>query len=248
MMINVRDLKPSEWSKRGEEKRKIILEWLCLFHYSNQSVLMQLLGLNHRNNSAYFKRLTNQQLIVSVDLPTLKKPAFMLHRNSLALLGYFPHVAGYSFEPRRISASLSRHHIAVQRTVLNRMHNYDSVTPERLMRERGKKIPDALLIKGEIITALEVELSYKSKSKIFLAFTDHARAFRDKKYQFIEYVFVDATMRDYYFSIFNEERWPVFRLNSAKNKYVEDKEMFSPASLPGFKESMKFVVEDVLHD
>jgi hypothetical protein len=172
----------------------------------------------------------------------------MLNANSVSLLGSFPDAGTYSTDERRVSASLARHHLAVQRAVLNRQIQWDKVIPERLMKERGKKIPDAVLIKGDKKTALEVELTQKTRSKIFLAFTDHARAFRDGGYHAIEYVFDDAQMCKTYQTIFDEERWPVFRYSKEKKRYVEEKEMFSPSSLPGFKEAMKFTVERLMYD
>lgn len=242
------DWLPQNKRERGEEKKKIIFEWICIFHYSNQAILMELLGLKHPNNSAYFKKLDDAELIQRLTLPTLRNQIFMLSRNSLSLLTGFEYAAQYSTDPRRVSASLARHNLSVQRAILSRRRLWDTVIPERLLKERGKKVPDAILILGNIRTALEIELTLKTKNKIYLAFTDHARAFRDGVYNKVIYVFNDERTRNTYQSVFDEEAWPVFRFNQAKKRYVEDAEKFNPKLLPGFKESVSFEVEKLLHD
>lgn len=242
------DWLPQNKRERGEEKKKIIFEWICLFHYSNQSILMELLGLKHPNNSTYFKKLDDAGLLQRLTLPTLRNQVFLLSRNSLSLLTGYQYSGQYSTDPRRVSASLARHNLAVQRAIITRRHLWTEVIPERLLKERGKKVPDAILIKDGIKTALEIELTLKTKNKIYLAFTDHARAYRDGIYKHVVYVFDDVRMRDTYQAIFDEESWPVFRFNQAKKRYVEDTEKFNPKLLPGFRESVRFEVEKLLHD
>ena len=242
------DWVPQNKRERGEEKKKIIFEWICIFQYSNQAILMELLGLKHPNNSAYFKKLDDSELLQRLTLPTLRNQIFMLSRNSLSLLTGFEYAGQYSTDPRRVSASLARHNLAVQRSILSRRALWDSVIPERLLKERGKKVPDAILIKDNIKTALEIELTLKTKNKIYLAFTDHARAYRDGLYNKVIYVFDNQRVRDTYQAVFDEEAWPVFRFSQAKKRYVEDAEKFNPKLLPGFKESVSFEVEKLLHD
>jgi len=242
------NIDPKDWKKRGEQKRKIIFDWLCTFHYSNVHIMMQLLGLKQGTNNKYFKRLVDDELLIKLDLPTLRKPVYLLHKNALSLLGSDPRVVNYSVDYRRISASLARHHIATQQAIVNRKHEYRKITPERFMKVKGVKVPDALLKSDEKILALETELSYKQTKRIYMAFADHARSFRDKKYSNIEYVFEDETMRDYYQKLFNEPHWPVYRYNKTKRKYELDDNKFSPSSLDGFVDAMKFTTEKLIYE
>ncbi|WKB50500.1 hypothetical protein [Eleftheria terrae] len=233
---------------RGEEKLRAVLLWICRFHYSNAAVMMQLLGLKHFTNVTYFSRLVSKGLLKRIEIPTLRRPVYMLTPAGLSTLEGVPEAAYYHVDERRIAASLARHSLAVQRAVLNRRSSWDRVVPERLLKERGKKIPDAVLMSGEAKTALEVELTYKTRTKIYLAFTDHARAIRDGAYAKVEYVFVDPVMRDSYRSAFEEELWPVYRWNEKTRRYDRDREMFRPDSLKGLKEAVTFTVEDLPHD
>ena len=209
---------------------------------------MELLGLAHFTNSNYFKRLVDKGLLKRVDIPTLRRPVLMLTSTGLSLLEGMPEAALYHLDDRRIAASLARHSLAVQRAVIRRRSTWDSVVSERLMRERGKKIPDALLVGQAGETALEVELTYKTALKIYLGYADHARALRDKRYSRVEYVFADRAMCGYYQRLFDEKQWPVYRWNEKTRHYDKEKGSFPPDSLPGLRESVTFTVEELPHD
>lgn len=239
---------PADPRERGIQKLDLVLRWLCLFHYSNVAVLMDLLGLKHFTNSSYFKRLADRNLVKRVDVESLRRPVYMLTATGLAILEGVPEVAQYHLDDRRIAPSLARHTLAVQRAVLRRRSEWVSVIPERLIRQRGKKVPDAILRGVNFATALEVELTYKTRMKIYLGFVDHARALRDKKYERVVYVFKDKVMRDAYQRDFDERKWPVYRWNEKSRHYDLDKEMFMPDSFSGLRESISFVVEDLSND
>ena len=209
---------------------------------------MQLLGLEHFTNSAYFKRLVDKGLLKRVEVPTLRRPVLMLTSNGLSMLEGVPEAAQYHLDDRRIAASLARHSLAVQRAVLARRAAWTHVVPERLIRERGKKVPDALMVGPEGTTALEIELTYKTTMKVYLGLADHARALRDGRYQRVEYIFADAVMRAHYQRMFDEKKWPVYRWNEKTRHYDLDKEMFVPDRMTGLRDSVTFTVEELPHD
>jgi hypothetical protein len=249
--INVHD--------RAREKTEIILNWLVKFHYSNAAILMTLLGLHHPANLAYFRKLVEKGLLKSVDISTVKRPVLMLSAAGLSMLENNPLTTQYNYDDRRIAASLTRHHLAVQVAVLKRRDQWESVIPERLIRAVGKKMPDSLLVKEDIRTALEIELNYKSKQQIYLGFIDHVRAIRDNKYARVEYIFTDKTMRDYYQRMFEEAEWPIYRWDVRTKRYKKetyfdaDKSDFLPQvfaleSIPGIREMFVFTVEELRYE
>ena len=239
---------PENTRERGEEKLRLLLDWMCRFHYSNVALLMQLLGLNHPSNRVYFQRLIAKEFIKRVDLPTLRRPVLMLTASGLSLLEGVPETAEYNVDERRITASLARHGLAVQRAVLNRRGDWNTVIPQRLMRQRGRKVPDAMLEKDGLRTALEVELTYKTRLKIYVALADHARAIRDSRYERVEYVFTNPAMCQSYKGLFDEKRWPVYRWNERTRHYDKDEEMFLADSFAGLREAVTFTVEELPRD
>ncbi|RZI40350.1 hypothetical protein EGT07_23700 [Herbaspirillum sp. HC18] len=244
---------------RAREKTEIVFDWLVRFHYSNAAILMQLLGLNHAANLAYFRKLVSKGLLKSVDVSTVRKPVLMLSAAGLSMLENNPLASRYNWDERRIAASLTRHHLAVQVAVLNRREKWDAATPERLIKEVGRKIPDAVIAKDGIKTALEIELNYKSKQQIYIGLIDHIKAIRDGKYSRVEYVFTDETMRNYYRSAFDESEWPIYRWDEKAKRYKQDtyfdaeKTGFLPqvldaGSIPEIKETFDFVTEGLQYE
>lgn len=240
---------PLNATARWEEKVFIVLDWLSRFHYSNAAIMMELLGLKHPANRAFFSKLAKKKLYLKqVDLTTLRRPVYMLTREGLSMLPPTPITARYNTDHRRISAANARHNLMVQRVALNRRHLLGDVMPERLINKTDKKIPD-LMIRGQDTTVFEVELNYKSKPKIYIGLLDHFRSLRDGAYHKVEYVFLDAAMRDYYLALFNSTDWPVYKWDEKSRHYMlVPNAAFDPNNDAATRSAFSFTLESLPRD
>ncbi len=232
--------------KRGREKQDSVLLWLAEFHYSTATLLAQSLGVDPNGQRHFFKKLLDQGLLRAIHIPTVRERIFLLNPLGRQLARELTEKAvDYATEPSKVNASLVRHNLSVQIAVLRRKNPENTFVFERHLDFTTKdKLPDALMIEGEMKTALEVELTHKKNARVFRGFFDHLKLIKMGHYQKVEYIFGTKTLCENYLEKFNRGKWPVYE----KRNYslIDTGKVFMPDSVPGLRERFVFTAEELL--
>lgn len=247
----------SQPRQRAKEKLEIVLEMLVLFHYSTRGLLLQRLGLATHSHHNYFKMLEDRGLIRKVETYSSRsKFVYLLTPIGKELAAeklvdkLLDKVIHYITDVARINHSNLRHDLAVQKAVIERLHDFDSFTPEKFLTNLpvvDKKKPDACLEKNGIKTMLEVELTPKNDRRIFRAFSSHAEALLKHFYHKVVYIFPSQTLANYYKTRFDQAMWPCFEQNERGRWERQDKSIY-PDEHPTLRACFEFIAEPTLLD
>lgn len=133
---------------RGREKLNHTLLWLATFVRSNESIILQRLGVKGRG---YMKRLEEMELVQAVACGTRGGQLWVLTRSGLTMAQgiwqkEFEH---YPDRPERLSQATLRHDLAVQHIVAELMATGEAVAFQSasMLGKRSPEIwvPDALI-------------------------------------------------------------------------------------------------------
>lgn len=115
--------------RRAKEKRRTVIHWLLRFHFSSAEILLQLLGLNHKQSHTVLKRMIDVRVIERIQPRDHSTPLYVLTRKALVLTGYDDLlVAKYQ---SRVSLRLD-HDLAVQRATLALAQTAVDFAPARI--------------------------------------------------------------------------------------------------------------------
>lgn len=213
---------------RGQEKTETVLMWLAEFHYSTPSVLSKRLAVNANGQRAFFGKLVSNDIVRVVSVPTIRERLFLLTPNGRELARAITEKAvEYKTEPSKVTSSNVKHNLSIQLAVINRLANADNIFSERHLNFTDRKrLPDALIISGEICLAIEAELVHKNDARIYRGFYNHLAAIKKKTYTNVEYIFPSETLCNYYYKRFCEPLWPVFEY-SQSGRLIKTKRDFN---------------------
>jgi hypothetical protein len=222
--------------ERSAEKLNEVLRWLVQFHHSTRKIMLERLGLDTDSHHTYFKKLVEQGILQKIRVYSINERfIFMLSSlgKELASESYSEAIK-YNVDSSKINHAELRHSLAIQNTVLGLIDADAKFISEKLIDPaivNIKKRPDAAIIKNDLVTMLEVELTPKKDQRIFQAFIAHADALTSDKYQKVMYIFPSDTLKNYYLSRFNSEKW--------SNKEI----LFLPNDAPSLKDKFEFIAD-----
>ena len=131
---------------RGREKQRQALAWILRWHFSTNTIVCKVLGIN---DSGYLAKLAKRGLVEKIAAPSIASPLYVLTESGLwEALADTDDLIPYPNDPHRINHTLVRHGLCIQQTVVN-LHGLEKVVPERLLIARGQtgdKMPDALVM------------------------------------------------------------------------------------------------------
>ena len=200
---------------RFDEKRDFVILWMLEFHVATRSILCGALGIKSKNQNSFFLSLKKSGLFEIVRHPLLSEQFWMLNFQGKQYAARLSEKAErYHATPSRVVNSTTVHTLCVQRAILELRP--DGITtpvdfqPERMITTiEQQKRPDALLNEEGDVIALEVELTQKSRSRIYLGFMDHIENMKAQLYERVVYVFPTQALKDTYQRRFDQPQWPV---------------------------------------
>jgi hypothetical protein len=230
--------------ERRDEKLKKILLWLVEYHYSTNKILCDFLGVNHRGQGAFFKRLVDENILYSTRIFTINGYVYSLTDDGRSLAErYLARDIDYKTNINRISPTTVYHNLACQKAVLARLREGVVHTFEKHLDFTSKdKLPDVLIEDGGIKTALEIELTRKNNDRVFRAFMDHVNAIKQEYYHVVEYIFPNGVLRDNYQAKFDLAEWPI--IEKKGSFYRRTDKVFEPDSIGNLRERFKFSVQN----
>ncbi|WP_417510850.1 hypothetical protein [Methylophaga sp.] len=208
---------------RFEEKRDFLIEWVLEFHYTTPRILCSALGLNRQHQSNFFASLKKSGLFKFIRHPFIRENVIILShqgRNYAFLLSEL--AESYSMTESRIIGSNLIHNLNVQQAVISRADlsrpfnfRFDKNVTEI---SKGKR-PDAVYMKNGVWHALEVEITQKSRNRIYAGFLEQIENMKSEHYELVEYIFPSASLMSRYQKRFNDDFWPiVYRDKTGKFK------------------------------
>jgi len=206
--------------KRFDQKTLIVIEWLSMFRFSTQQILLERLALKNRN---FFTKLKKRNLIREVSCDTTPSKLIVLTKNgAIHAAENFEHGARALTDSSRINPTTARHDLSVQRVVISYLDRADSVISERFIQFGIQgKVPDALVNIDSMSYAFEIERTHKTKPRIYQAFQNHLYKLRDGGgYDRVKYFFPKDALLKMYTTIFNETDWPIYEFSTSRNRWV----------------------------
>lgn len=213
---------------RGEEKVRLALEWIAIFHFSTLPIIAKRLKISENTAFRFIKKLKAQGLIRGFETYVIRRELLMLTVHGL---GYCTELTerifNYSTEPSKVSLSRVRHDLIVQEAVADRVGQGDSFCSDRqLGTDRRSKIPDALIEKvGGQKIALEIELTPKTDERIYIGFENHLKALHESTYDRVVYLFKTKTLHEYYLKRFESDAWPAYTYSEKLKRWVLKKDV-----------------------
>jgi DNA-binding MarR family transcriptional regulator len=233
---------------RFNEKLKIVLELLLQFHFSTRELILERLGLATHSHHDYFKGLEKKGILRRTDVYSLRTRFIYILTPAGKELAYTlltDSPIQYSTDINKVNHTTLRHDLAVQKSVICRLKDYDSYASEKnlgVLLEGSNKLPDACLIKNAEKTMLEVELTPKNDKRIFRALVAHAESLIKNQYQKVIYIFPTKTLRDYYYQRFTQTAWPTY-LQDEKGLWVRQPRDLLPDSHPLLRSQFEFLYD-----
>jgi hypothetical protein len=210
------------------EKINLIYEHFIQFDYSTRQLILARLNLKQDSHHYFFKNLEEKGILRRIDAYTIrckyvyilspigKELAFEQFTNgNLTSLTEFDQFHD-KISTFRINHSNLRHHLAVQKTIIELLQDFDQFfsekfTPTFPLDSGNSKKPDALLISRTKKVALEVELTAKNDKRLFSALSSHAEAISKNFYDEVLYIFPSQTLMNHYLLKFNQNAWPRYK-------------------------------------
>jgi len=230
--------------ERRDEKLEMILLWLVEYHYSTNKILCDFLGVNHRGQGAFFKKLVDVGILNSTRIFTINGYVYSLTDEGRGLAERFcGEVFDYKTNMTRISPNTVYHNLACQKAVLSRLKDGTKHTFEKHLDFTTKdKLPDVLLEHEGVKTALEIELSRKNNDRVYRAFFDHLKAMQEGHYHKVEYIFPSAVLRDNYKAKFDSSEWPI--IEKKGSFFRRTGKTFEPDTVRNLRERFLFSVQN----
>ena len=154
----------------------------------------------------------------------------------------------YWLSPSKVVMSTTVHSFSIQKAIAER---WDVSLPFNFQSERfiehihQQKRPDALVDDDGQVVALEVELTQKSSSRIFLGYRNHLEGLKAELYHRVLYMFPTEGLKKSYEKRFNQEMWPMFLRdkNGKVRQEVRDGELLEAKIGGGARSRFEFVVQ-----
>jgi len=236
---------------RALEKREYVLCWLAEFHYSTRRVIAEALGLRAEGQGGFFKRLERDNLVRSVQVPTILERLILLTPNGLEhARALTARATSYTTEPSKITSSTVIHNLSVQLAALRMQRDVRKIMFERHLEFATRiKLPDAVVETDSGRLALEVELTHKNTARIYRAFIDSIQNIKEGHYARVRYIFHRKLLLDHYFELFRAPTWPYYDREPKSHRLIRVIRDGNPFSIdstdPRIQSMFEFTQEDL---
>lgn len=236
--------------KRFKEKVDFVVLWLLEFGCSTPSLMCRAMDLNRANQGHFFLSLKKSGLVRTIKNPLVGEEIYLLSvegKNHGAFLS--EKAEKYWLSPSKVVMSTTVHSFSIQRTIAER---WGVSLPFKFQSERfiehihQSKRPDALIDDEGVVVALEVELTQKSSSRIFLGFLNHLEALKEGLYQKVLYVFPSEALKKSYVKRFDQPEWPRFIRDKHGHvrQEINDGDLVQLQIGDGVRKRFEFVVQE----
>lgn len=239
-------------NKRARYKEKVdyVIHWLLEFGCSTPSLICLAMRTERNSQGHFFVSLKKSGLVKTVRNPLISEEIYLLSSEGRARGAFLSIKAEkYWFSPSKVVMSTTVHSFSIQRAIAER---WSTALPFSFRSERfinniiQSKRPDALIDDKGSVIALEVELTQKSSSRIYLGYRDHLGALKEGLYQKVLYVFPTEALKQSYEKRFNKELWPMF-LRDEHGKIRQETregELLEAEIREGVRERFEFLVQE----
>lgn len=200
--------------KRYQEKVDYVVLWLLEFGCSTPSLICSAMQLERKNQGHFFLSLKKSGLVKVVKSQLIPEEIYLLSSEGKVRGSYLSIKAEkYWFTASKIVMSTTVHSFSIQRAIIDR---WSTAIPFSFQSERfithiqQSKRPDALIDENGSVIALEVELTQKSSSRIYLGYRNHLNFLKEGLYQKVLYVFPNEALKRNYVTRFDKDLWPLF--------------------------------------
>lgn len=235
-------------NKRGRrvEKLEKVVSWLAEFDYSTGELIGRSIGVDYRGQSAFFKTLIADNILVRDYIPGTRLSVYSLGSDGFGLASMYCPELILSEKKKKPSLLTLVHTFSIQSLIISLLPEIDSFSGEKALQKLNlARRPDAIVTKktGERV-AIEVEINRKSTDKIYFNYINHLRDVKSSFYDKVAYYFNDAVVCNIYTSIYNTTRWPVFKKNPTGGRLMKLGDSFDPQTVLE-REIFTFTVKDM---
>jgi len=206
--------------QRNSEKQFILLDWICQWNLSTRPIIENILVLNS-SLSRWFRGLEKKEIVRVVPQQIVREKVFMLTPLGKTLASSVSeYAASYNTDVSKVNSSLILHNLKTQKVMLDiKSKNKDKVLKIIGARNipilgiEGEKRPDGLIeFENGLQYAIEVELSYKTKERVYRGYNGLVKAIKhtDNPIQGVVWIFENESMKQKYKEWFDSERWPTY--------------------------------------
>lgn len=248
MKVMTRDSSLKNGVAIKEDKMKICFMWLHEFKFSTFEMLSKLLGMELKSNYAFFKKLIEQEFIVTFKNKNVNdRTKFIAITqagvNFLITKGLVGHEQKASAFSRFRKAVSIFHHLDLQNYLIENLSKYSEVIWEVNVKVKLDEIkPDAVVIykSNGMKVAIEYEKWAKSRKRIFSNFYKHVQNLNSNYYSGVIYLFADEKDQKKYENIFNLAEWERYRSKGRDGKLNLMAGTFKPSSIEGLHKAFVF--------
>jgi hypothetical protein len=235
----------------AQKNREDALNYLFKWRYTSFDILKLNAGIKATSGGQFIKKMIEQKLITKVFVPTLKKEALTLTGAGLAVAADSALAEAEKHTSYlRIPSTQARHHLYVQRVMLNRKTGATEIHPENPLPHvdedtSHQKVTDVMYMKNMAWHAVEVELVRKSTPKIMVAYDAFAQAINYEQISEVEYVFAHEAVHRLYVELFNKPEWQLYKWDARSKQY---KPTTKTPVASRIREKFKFTLEKHVYD
>lgn len=235
-------------NKRGRRVEKIekVVGWLAQFDYSTGELIGRSIGVDYRGQSAFFKTLLDDGIIVRDYIPGTRLSVYSLGSDGFGLASmYYPELV-IREKKKKPSLITLVHTFSIQSLIISLLPVIDSFKSEKALQALNlARRPDAIVMKkdGKRI-AIEVEINRKATDKIYFNYVNHIRDIKSEFYDSVAYYFNDDSVCNIYKAIYETPRWPVFKKNPSGGRLIKLENSFDPEAVFE-REFFTFTVKDM---
>lgn len=235
-------------NKRGRRVEKIekVVRWLAEFDYSTGELIGRSIGVDYRGQSAFFKTLIADNILVRDYIPGTRLSVYSLGSDGFGLATMYCPELILSEKKKKPSLLTLVHTFSIQSLIVSLLPEIESFSSEKALQKLNlARRPDAIIVKksGEKV-AVEVEINRKSTDKIYFNYVNHVRDVKSSFYDKVAYYFNDAAVYNIYNTIYNTPRWPIFKKNPTGGRLMKLGDSFDPQAVIE-REIFSFTVKDM---
>ncbi|NWA64055.1 hypothetical protein HX773_24465 [Pantoea sp. B9002] len=222
-------------NKRGRRVEKIekVVRWLAEFDYSTGELIGRSIGVDYRGQSAFFKTLIDDGIVVKDYIPGTRLTVYSLGSDGYGLASMYCPELDIKEKKKKPSLITLVHAFCIQSLVIDLLPDIDSFKGEKALQTlKLARRPDAIVTKkdGKRI-ALEVEINRKSTDKIYFNYVNNIRDIKSSLYDSVAYYFNDDAVCRIYTAIYETPRWPIFKKNPTGGRLIKMENSFDPQAV-----------------
>lgn len=198
---------------RGEEKTRLLLEWVASFQFTTVAILAKRMGVSENTALRFVQKMKARDIVRGVPSGVVRSELIMLTAGGA---DYCAQMVSQLFtfvtKPSKLTYGRILHNLAVQKAVVARVGRDTPFWGERQLRKHNwGKTPDAMIEHEDLKWVYEVELTAKEDKRIYIAFQRHIKGLFLNRYDRVVYAFEKQNLLDYYKARFDAEKWVVYQ-------------------------------------